>query len=233
MAEHPILFSTEMVKAILDGRKTQTRRAIKPQPYKEYGCFNWPKSPHYLMGFSDQKSFLDRVSALSPYGQQGDLLWVRETWNTWGTHDNISPKDLPHDIGIAYAADMTDPYGEACGKLRPSIHMPRWASRITLEVTGVRVERVQDISEADAWEEGCKCGELRGDSGEWFPDANQYPASGQRGREWARDWFADLWDSINAERGHGWDSNPWVAAFTFSARLKNIDDMGARNEHYR
>lgn len=145
MKERSIIFNSEMVQAILEGRKTQTRRVIKPQP-------------KYTLDKS-----LSPVDIPCPYGKPGDLLWVRETWQMlerWGTefggapyeydlYDGAIPKEQSRNIFIEYRADG---YGD--GPWHPSIFMPRWASRIMLEVTGVRVERVKDISWDDALAEG-------------------------------------------------------------------------------
>jgi hypothetical protein len=207
--EKPILFSGPMVRAILEGRKTQTRRVVKPQPWEDESgldlqCLEYeptiiirgmeePGIPVY--GFSS----LER-GWVSPYGRPGDSLWVREAWNTWATLDHIAPRDLPRNTGIAYAADMENPKVEACGKIRPSMFMPRWVSRINLEVLKIRVERLQDISQDDAKAEG---------------------VSFDMGIKWqSKDdttigLFGELWDSINEARGFGWNANPWVWVVEF------------------
>ncbi len=176
MKERPILFSGEMVRAILEGRKTQTRRLAKVNA-DGYPC-----------------------DSLCPYCP-GDRLWVRETWSCGKVFDRTPPGQIPtveRDIPVWYAAED----GEESinrGRWRHSIHMPRWASRITLEVTGVRVERLQDISEADACAEG-----IMRASG----------VCGQTVRPGPRDHFADLWDRINNDRA-SWASNPWVWVVEF------------------
>lgn len=198
MKERPILFSGPMVRAILEGRKTQTRRIIKPQFTQLWG---------YGVNHGD-----DRVSChvnivepdgswkfvYCPYGQPGDRLWVRETWTRLVAHH--PPPEF------VYKADCTDPDGEDARQdyiragypyqWRPSIHMPRKASRLTLEVASVSVERLQDISEDDARAEGC-------------------PAN-WGGTAWS--WFVWLWDSINSKRAP-WASNPWVWVVTFKRVL--------------
>jgi hypothetical protein len=143
MKERPILFNSKMVNAILDGRKTQTRRLKglnKPHKSK-------PDIVHKRDENGEWIQFLR-----CPYGQPGDRLWVRETWATPGNWDEIKPSELIEYPGfntdlIAYRA--TENYGDAYFKWRPSIHMPRWASRITLEITEVRVEQLQEISLED------------------------------------------------------------------------------------
>ena len=203
MKERPIIFSGPMVRAILDGRKTQTRRVFRlPEDAKidtatgTYTCFNTGAKKWKLK---------------CPYGQAGDRLWVRETWATSVGVDDQKPSvlDTPgkgYGWPVWFASDGSvwwrgakagGPGFVDRGRWRPSIHMPRWASRITLEVTGVRVERLQDISEEDCIAEGVT---LRGTS--------RY--EGQ-----SRDAYADLWDSLNTKRGFGWDTNPWVWAIEF------------------
>lgn len=175
MKERPILFSGPMVNAILENRKTQTRRVVKPQPERDPACGVWfpattaKRKRHY----ANEEHFRRGLPIdWSPYGVVGDRLWVREAWQDGNG-------------GIYYRADGIHP-----GPWKPAIHMPRWASRITLEITGVRVERLQDISNDDARAEGVP---------EWDGDEpGDYRGS-----------FRDVWDSINGKR-HPWSSNPWV-----------------------
>ena len=168
--ERPILFSAPMVRAILDGSKTQTRRVAKE--------FNgMPNLDGILRRYPHQNG--------CPYGKPGDRLWVRETW----AHERDGT-GCPDDTGILYRA--TDPGwdDEETGlRWRPSIYMPRRASRILLEITDVRVQRLQEIGDEDARAEGCE------------PFA--YP----------RDRFQGLWDTIHGSGA--WHANPWVWAITF------------------
>lgn len=188
MKERPILFSSEMVRAILDGRKTQTRRVVRPQPPEEFGfaiC-----DPHGLCCWSADAEeggdcFPSDNPMRCPYGQPGDRLWVRETWG-YGEPREVNPGTI-----IATAVYRADPDATPNNGWKPSIHMPRWAGRITLGIIAVRVERVSDISTEDAFDEGI----LQG--------------AGARGR------FRELWDSINSERGYPWESNPWVWVVEF------------------
>jgi hypothetical protein len=182
----PIIFSTPMVQAILEGRKTQTRRVIKPQPSSGVR-----KSVFVKSGIEDGHG-----REIKPKYQPGDVLWVREAWAT-----------VSSGI-IEYKATYIEPYtgsteiGHIGKKIiwRPSIHMPREAARIFLRVKTVRIERVQDITEEDARAEGVK-GIPR--SRELYSsDDYIYP-------------FKQLWDSINAKRGYGWDTNPWVWVVEF------------------
>ncbi len=199
MPDRPIIFSALMVRALLDGRKTQTRRLLKPQ--------------HDSKG----RGFLD---SKLPYAT-GDRLWVREAWS--GDYDMraIKPQDRfgPARQPIWYWADTKRDCGQ-WERPRSPIHMPRWASRITLTVTDVRVQRVQEISEADAWAEGCKPGEMN-DRGEPFPDEEPHPKGGTIGWDCARDWYSDLWNTLHGTGA--WDANPWVAALAFTVRKGNID----------
>ena len=185
----PIVFSAPMVRAILEGRKTQTRRVVSPQP-----------PPDAVWG-ENQAQQIDRfgrvVFPCYPHGQPGDRLWVRETWAT-----TEQSGDHPNDAYVVYRA--TDPDWETMEgwRWRPPIFMARSASRITLELTGVRVERVQDITTADVTVEGVDNG-------------NSNPAMGKRWENMQRMAFESLWDSLNAKRGHPWASNPWCWVLNF------------------
>lgn len=196
MKEYPIIFSGEMVRAILDGRKTMTRRVIKPQPYSE-PIYRGSEEPDYTRFHwkdygQDEVACADDIIEFCPYGQPGDSrLWVRETWCDVlsEAHYTGNPDDHggENDPCWGYHATMTYLCGkpipdEVPRKWKASIHMPRRASRLTLEVTNVRVERLQDISESDANREGCPV-----------------PAQDQSWSE-CRAWFRELWNSINAKR---------------------------------
>jgi hypothetical protein len=194
--ERPILFSGPIIRAILEGRKTQTRRVVKPRPPADHPfpqpCVNdgywWndSKDDH------DDVSFWPTYSTClpCPYGKPGDRLWVRET-------------HMIHGGEIAYAA--TDQHLVGCDRWKPSIHMPRWASRITLEITGVRVERLDDISEADAMAEGAERPVLSATELDGIP---VHPMTGSYA-----DGFRDLWESINGPES--WAENPWVWVVEF------------------
>ena len=191
MKERPILFSTEMVKAILEGRKTQTRRVIKPQPN------DIRESPFVKSGIETTHGYEIKLKY-----EPGDRLWVRETWHKHSDDDDFCTGE------IHYRAT------EICvgTKWIPSIFMPRWASRITLEVVNVRVERVQDICFEDCLSEGC-------DSGfEHYDGSCNHIEDGSccQGWHYGSKWnFRYLWDSINAKRGYSWDANPWVWVIEF------------------
>jgi len=208
MKEKPILMSGDMVRAVLDGRKTQTRRAVKliPQDKRTILCsFSNEKGAIFNDGRGLSVSTF--VPIRCPYGQPGDRLWVREAWMPYFRPSSMSS---PSDGGILYRADKSrikmDTRGRwemsRVGKWRPSIHMPRWASRITLEITGVRVERVQDISDGDISEEGIS--PLPKELG-----YNKILSS--------RTNFRNKWDSLYDKRGYSWDDNPWVWVIEFRA----------------
>ena len=249
MIEKPILFNTEMVKAILDGRKTQTRRVIKNicgnyDEIRANPCYHGAWNPiilgRVLSGFK------------CPYGNAGDKLWVRETWKVQsfspdyfaicykadGSHKEL--EDVPKDFSylqdkfddwqenlafqsekelekMKFLEDENSEYrwvwkGESPLRWRPSIYLPRWASRINLRITDVRIERLQRLTYENAIAEGIlhRTGEILGI--DWY--------AGYIGAEWRTDpiiAFRDLWDSINGKRGYGWNKNPWVWVVEFEA----------------
>lgn len=202
--ERPIPFKGPMIRAILESRKTQTRRVLKHPEY--YGCPTGD-CPHSTQHECDQAMNDPSVIVDSPYGVPGDRLWVRETWQR------------SCDGKVLYKADDNKPEDVARKMWKPSIHMPRSISRITLEVTGVRVERLQDISESDAKLEGVHDidGE-RIDSERWIK-ASYLSLDGRSARfghsylQRHRAAFWDLWESINGEGS--WDANPWVWVVEF------------------
>jgi hypothetical protein len=217
--ERPIIFKDDMVRAILEGRKTKTRRIMKPQPVIDSdGWFRWDghkpnsKLGAYASNHIDLQAISIFVGVSCPYGRPGDRLWVRETFmgpliEEGGDYPNgyWSPEFCEYRADGGAAPEWLDVDGERHQGWKPSIHMPRWASRITLEITDVRVERLQDISEADAKAEGVE--PLRG--GYWRhyqPGWTQHQLS-------AKGSFATLWDSINGPGS--WEANPWVWAIEF------------------
>jgi len=191
MKERPILFNAPMVRALLSGSKTQTRRRFKLPPGLDWyfsGALRGEETGdvHDPAG----KGWWNIDELRCPYGQPGDQLWVKETWR----------EDSPDDPeGAIYRADQEHlmPQG---GRWKPSIFMPRWASRVTLEITGVRVERLQDISETDALAEGIHRYDVLEEAGPHDPHFN-------------RGTYQRLWESING--GGSWASNPWVWVITF------------------
>lgn len=193
MKERPILFSTEMVKAILDGRKTQTRRVIKL--CKGWKIRNVSNETKKIWAY-DALAYKDGIEnpIKCPYGQVGDRLWVRETFCLIdsSTHYNQYPKNLVYKASKIGQSVVN-------GKWKPSIFMPRKYSRITLEITDIRVERVQDIKLTDFKKEGI----YRSD--DYWHDTGRTEY----------DEFVTLWDSINKKRGYGWEVNPYVWVVEF------------------
>ncbi len=204
--ERPILFGGPMIKAILECRKTMTRRVIKPDISSGFDAGHGPEDAKAGYPFvEDEYGNFHKATDFCPYGKPGELMWVRETFGP-GLGDNPTPT-----LGyVAYRAD-----GEYPARLkdthvwRPSIFMPRWASRITLKITEARVERLQDISEEDAIAEG-----ITGPHDVGY-QAFRVPGDSKPRYSSAKSAFADLWDSINAKRGFGWDTNPWLWAIRF------------------
>ena len=189
MSERAILFSGEMVRAILDGRKTQTRRLVKGVNNANCLPLRRGVTTHVLDA---------PKHGLCPHGQPGDRLWCKEAWATDRWYDLLRPSEVPRATGLYYRESPV--HGR--GRFRSSIHMPRWASRLLLEVTEVRVERLQEISEGDAIAEG------------WPKQGNPGAHTGGNGGPF--DWFRLLWNGINAKRGHPWESNPWVWRISFT-----------------
>lgn len=221
MKERPILFSGPMVRAILEGRKTVTRRIVNDRSRCGYA--------HSEIASIEPGGFTT-VSGIefswdTPYGEPGDRLWVRETWcpldgdyKPIGRNQHVTPGGI-----ISWRADHLDPKGDA-GPLewRPSIFMPRWASRIALDVTGVRVERLHEISNQDAMREGIPqmYGEAR--IGGLIPEPTTMEQWETARDRWdnstSAENFSRLWDRINGERAP-WTSNPLVWVLDFNLYL--------------
>lgn len=214
MKERPILFSAPMVRALLAGTKTQTRRAIKPQPpsieavkAKAGIGYGWiaatQRIAHWRVSgpvWAVRDLMGQEPQLRCRYGLPGDRLWVREAWAVHAILDGRPPRDI--DAPVTYAAD--GPMPPLIGKLRPSMFMTRWASRITLEVTEVRVERLQDISEADAIAEGI----VAQHGGGWgLPAGEHFHFSDPPISYWS------LWEAINGPGSV--EANPWVWAVSF------------------
>lgn len=216
MKERPILFSGEMVKAILGGRKTQTRRVVKPQPFQNDILCRDAAAPS---GYSLVHDSHDDRLLTCPYGVPGDRLWVKETWcqkyddglPLYDVHGNGDPSccyyratETEHIIkddgngGTEYRMDGTE-----ASPWQPSIFMPRWASRITLEIVSVRVERLREITEDDVVAEGIEfpCEE---------PETGEHPVG-------CVCEYRNLWDRINGKK-HPWSSNPWVWRIEFKRK---------------
>lgn len=246
MDTRPILMSAPMVLAILreieqpGTGKTMTRRIVKPQPLPELNTMKpvivndeviWERKLTGLISITSK--------VRCPYGMPGDLLWVRETFAFAGLFDSWKPSSFDdewakHQVDerlLWYRSDGEQAPGRAIGdrmngrgRWRPSIHMPRWASRLTLELTGVRVERVQDIREADAIAEGIEGpfdGNPANNDGKPFTYWRDY--SGNDNYCTPRGSFRRLWESING--ADAWERNDWVWALTFKPHLMNVDEF--------
>ncbi|HHN8524161.1 MULTISPECIES: hypothetical protein [Klebsiella pneumoniae complex] len=247
ISERGMIFNAEMVRALLDGRKTQTRRIMKPQPEPcPRGGHWWPSNVFKTMLHVEEEMQNGKggwgglAGDACPFGDVGDRIWVRETWATLGNEDGCcvdwegnlckgdersaariyraSCEQRPGDYGLwsipddAYWKPHTKEH-KFEGAWRPSIHMPRWASRILLEITDVRVERLNAINEHDAQAEGVA--KLRGGFWKHYqPGWTQHQLS-------ARDSFVTLWKSIYGDES--WNSNPWVWVIKF----KRIEELTA------
>lgn len=238
MKEHPILFNGAMVRALLDGSKMQTRRVVKAKPSDECPKEMWPHALKDVVEWRQQEGrwfglmgWRSLAYADCPYGQVGDRLWVRESF--WGC-DMPGYGDQPCVVyedewhGKEYHAAEVRPYARRFGHI-PGIHMPRNASRILLEVTGVRVERVQAITEADAIAEGVESPDAEREDRDWSicqrcGGTRLYDHHSLSGTTFDMDCmkcdthakrYRHLWDSLNEARGFGWDTNPWVWVVEF------------------
>lgn len=233
--ETPLLLTGAMVRATIEGRKTQTRRILRHpdrleldgefplalhgstcRSYCEYGC-----GAVFFDGAGRPVDHRSRPSSKTPFGGKGDRLWVRETFQPLWADPDVAPGSLKRPAGWKIGYPATDGLQEymhvdrglttAC---KPGIHMPRWASRLTLKVTGVRIERLQDISEEAARAEGVTLDTIDGIGGE-----QPIIDTPRRGRTKATHphvlAFAVLWDSINGDRAP-WTTNPWVWVVSFT-----------------
>lgn len=220
MKNRPILFSGPMVRAILGGRKTQTRRVVKCDLYDierlaepsewNAGRANPNMIPYENWGRKQGCGLFvstDGTIFAMPchYGAPGDRLWVRETWKTCAVYDSYAPSQIDSGAALLWLADNSKRINgpEDWGKVRPSIYMTKWASRIVLEITEIRVEPLQDISRADAKAEGFWPSEYNGlESFDGIPYGNANLA------------FKACWEKINGKK-HPWSSNPlvWVVEF--------------------
>lgn len=245
MADKGIIFSAPMVRALLDGRKTQTRRLFKarwglgePSNLRDHGIGDYsgrandPASwgyPGYEEGCDASLALWPELSGYAP----GDRLYVREAaWIApvgW-TDSPVNPMG-PHRQEVAYAADDRSGYTANAAKdyklrLRPSIHMPRWASRLWLAVTEVRVQRLQEISEADSIAEGIE--PFDGIDSDCWGFRNY--AEGDEPRHWIApiDSYRTLWNSLHTEPGTRWEDYPWIVAVSFGVHHGNIDAEVAR-----
>lgn len=233
MKARPIIFSAPMIRALLSGAKTQTRRVCKEQdlltflgnnsdevglrwvaPTNDAGKREHDQWCAYCEDYPEEGVIPLGVG----YGQPGDLLYARESfWQSASAHPDVCGEIETRWCGQAEYGDERPTFRPSTGNTwgrRPSIHQPRWASRLTLQLTDVRVERIQEISEADALADG----------GWNYANCPVHKAPERS--------FSELWDSINAARGYGWSENPWVWALYFRVIHANVDDVLAEPERY-
>lgn len=227
--EYPIIFSTEMARAILKGEKSQTRRIINPQPiyHPEWGTmgFEWKDKAFTISEF--KQKMLD----YSPYGKTEDILWVRETfcridntefggdiWYDYKASPKYAEPGVSHPAGWENAPDDPD---ALCWK--PSIHMPRTAARLFLRIKEINIERLQNISSNDAINEGIKSIFYMADGLSWCNYLHKDKKTGKYYTDFEDpiDSFHSLWDSINEKRGFGWNTNPWV----WVVKFERIEDV--------
>jgi len=217
MKERPMIYTGDMVRALLRevDPKTMTRRVMKPQPPTvAVPCTCIAGVKHFYTRkepppTDSSEPTTETLTIKCPYGQPGDRLWVRETWAAEHYWDNKKPSEIPmmDPFNPKYKSPIafldTDWGGDRVGKTRSPIFLPRWASRILLEITAVRVERVQEITPIDAVREGC-------------PKYHEYDNQGLFIKAISPlDRFHILWDSINAKRGYSWEANPWAWVVVF------------------
>lgn len=213
--ERPIIFSGEMVKAILDGKKTMTRRVVKFRDFTtdsitplhielvdgKYCLFN--ERNGWLIGYPKCK-----------FGEIGDRLWVRETHHVVGGTADYEIEEIKQGLQDIknFASYKADGYGNPCdGGWASPMFMPRWASRILLEITDIRVERLNDISEADCEKEGFRFYPLSRIC--FKPCSTKHPSG--HGSNNYKSIFGEYWDTLNAKKGYQWSSNPWVWVVEF------------------
>jgi hypothetical protein len=217
--ERPILFSAPMVRALLEGRKTQTRRIVRRQDLVEFDeatgqalYVHSPKCPNYC-----DYACAGNAPGHCPYGKPGDRLWVREAWSVPIEFDDCMPSEIPEGTPIRYLADGVQgpDFGE-CGRYRHGRFMMRWMSRTTREMTDVRVQRVEEISEEDALAEGIELADIVIHHGKTMPPGTKHytvRSNPEIGEATAREAFLALFYDINKRAPRG--ANPWVLALSF------------------
>jgi len=229
-----------MMCALLAGTKTQTRRVLNPQPGACDHSLIPGEPPRFVIegstthcavcgnGMELDHRRRDGVRSISLKYQKGDRLYVREAWKTHAAYDDISPAAMGGDEPILYEADGAHqtwgyPAISKIGRFRQGMHMPRWASRLTLTVTEVRVQRLQEISDEDAREEGVnRRSPMVRQMWLFGADAQERERIYLQACRWE---YEALWNSLNDARGFGWDANPWVVAVSFTVERRNIDQV--------
>lgn len=229
MTVKPILFSGPMVRALLDGRKTQTRRVLTRLrgfgAIAEFGAsdtagYDWHFRDRAMRWHDLKHAELRAALPCAP----SDLLWVKETYQLPSVQDHRRAAEVSELSRLLYmASDQRDPDAKA----RPSIFMPRWASRLTLRVTEVRVQRLQEISGEECRAEGISA--RMGPVMATYDDRRaEQPEAERRWQIGMRQQFRDLWDGLNAKRGFGWEVSPWVVAVSFEVVRENVDAVLAK-----
>jgi hypothetical protein len=238
MADRGIIFSAPMVRALLDGRKTQTRRLIalptkthsggpiyerpdmggwQPTTNGGDGCFTVDKNGERLP-VPETVGMWHRTTGtcLNVAHQVGDRLWVREAWRFQLEYEHLPGSELPQMRSLVeYDLEVRQHGSREAGRYRHARFMPRWASRLTLTATDVRVQRLQDISEADAIGEGSACLAVD-DEGKFY--------EGVEGATY-RCGYAGLWNTLHTTPGARWEDNPWIVAVSFDVEQRNIDQV--------
>lgn len=219
MTDRHINFRGYQVCAALGGRLSQARLVMKPP----YGTLEYLRDgtwrPICLKFFPGDRLYVREAHSL--HNAHGTERHDGKRWGPWG---GLPTAVSPDGEQIAYFREGFD---RCAPRWRPSIHMPRWASRLTLTVTDVRVQRLQEISDEDAWAEGCKQGDPWDSGDGYFPAEEPSPdGKGIIGWDCARDWYADLWDHLHGPSA--WAANPWVVALTFTVQHGNIDQLAVR-----
>jgi hypothetical protein len=217
VTDRPIIFSAPMVRALLAGRKTQTRRLAKFIEQQPNGRFHARNGGGGCVNIAEA----DVPSVAPDYARYavGDCLYVREHWRVSSAQDTVAPRDLPRDLSVEYVADGL---GYFDGKHRQGMHMPRWASRLTLTVEAVRIERLQEISRDDAIAEGLLLASNVLEEFWRWPEPHHEnlwlspPAA-----------YRHLWGILHTAEGERWDDNPFVVALTFKVERGNIDRLAA------
>jgi len=261
LTDRPISFIGPMIRALLEGRKTQTRRVLN-----KARVFATPETRAFTLSGDDMARALQNADRFRHLGGDGwfweadafewqapatragwmahigyapgDRLWVREAWRAELCWQTLKPSEIPEEAAVFYEADdsrQDNRLGAKFpGRKRPSMFMPRWAARLTLIVTDVRVQRLQDIGEEDAASEGLISWEYTDCDGDPRLDGRPYKDTGWHweppenefaGFATAVGAFRNLWDSLNAKRGYEWEANPWVVAITFETVKQNIDQI--------
>lgn len=212
MSGRPIPFTGAMVRAWLEGRKTQTRRILGDQP----GDLDRP----FMMDDGSWHTCDSQGGHMSPLGvkyRKGDRLWVRENWRTEPAHDHLKPSEVPLGAPLLHMAGTGVSFPSPLwGRLRVGRYMMRWMSRLTLTLTEVRVQRLQDIDMDDAADEGLRYIDEGAGAGFWVVDGTPVCSDG------TVEAYAQLWEHINGDGT--WKANPWVTALTAEMTLRNIDE---------